>query len=110
MYALGKILEETDQPDELFSEPFIAQLGRWLLQTGGGEISWKAGIILHNIRVPSSYELMRQGASDVSLFFNTRIYCLLKGLVNGRGAEELSFLSSLADDSEPKVRGAIATP
>ena len=107
MYALGIILEETDQPDELFSEEFIAQLGCWLLTTGGGELSWKSGIILHNIRVPSSYEFMRKGASDASLFFLTRIQCL-KGLVNGRGAEELSFLASLGNDSDPRVRGAVA--
>lgn len=111
MYALGMILEECDEAIELtndvFSEAFIAQLGRWLLHTGGGELSWKAGNILHNIRVPQSYEFMRQGASDGSLFFQTRYYCL-KGLVNGRGAAELPLLLSLANDPEPNIRENVA--
>jgi hypothetical protein len=111
MYALGCILGESEfaceHPEEFFPSSFIAQLGRWLLNTGGGELSWKAGIVLDNIRVPQAFELMRQGAADTSLFCQTRIHCI-HGLVNGRGVSELPFLDSLAGDSEPMFHEALA--
>ena len=110
MYALGRILDETEyacqHPAEFFSRSFIAQLGHWLLHTGGGELSWKAGIILGNIRVPEAFELMREGAADTSLFFKTRIHCI-RGLVNGLGTSELPFLRSLTGDSESRFREAL---
>jgi hypothetical protein len=111
MYALGRILDEAEyayeHPAEVFPSSFITQLGHWLLNTGGGELSWKAGIILDNIRVPQAFELMRLGAADSSLFFGTRLHCI-HGLVNGLGVSELPFLRSLASDSDSRVHKALA--
>jgi hypothetical protein len=111
MYALGCILDESEyaceHPEEFFPSSFVAQLGRWLLNTRGGELSWKAGIVLDNIRIPQAFELMRQGAADTSLFFQTRIHCI-HGLVNGRGVSELPFLDSLVGDSGPMFHEALA--
>lgn len=110
MYVLGAVLDEAEyafkHPLQFFPQAFIAQLGRWLLNTGGGEISYKAGAILFNIRVSQAFDLMRQGLTDSSLFHQTRL-CCLQGLVNGVGVSELPFLSSLSSDSEPKVREAV---
>jgi hypothetical protein len=111
MYALGCILDASEyageHPEEFFPSSFVAQLGRWLLNTAGGELSWKAGIVLDNIRIPHAFELMRQGAADTSLFFQTRIHCI-HGLVNGLGVSELPFLDSLIGDPEPMFHEAVA--
>lgn len=99
LYALDAILEFVDEPwaadDEL-----VSLLGRWLLETGGGEISWKAGILLSWVSNPLAKEIMLRAARDASLFHQTRIQAI-HGIANNFRDELHPLLDALsADDNE----------
>ena len=110
MYALIELLNETEDYYPV-DESFANLLGDWLLNTQGGEISWKAGDILSEVECPASKEYLLKGAADTSLFHQTRISCI-RGMVNHFRGEARSLLQSLQDDSSQEVReachGAIA--
>lgn len=109
LFALGECLEESDdafaRPREYFPPAFIQVLGHWLLCTGGGELSWKASFVLHNIRVDESFHFLRIGVLDASLLPQARANCLL-GLVNGRAPGLQATLDALAEDADRSVRSA----
>jgi hypothetical protein len=111
LYALGQVLADSAgasmQSQDAFDDAFINQLGRWMLNTGGGELSWKSGSILCHIQVPAALTLMRKGAADTSLFVQTRL-CCVGGLVNGLGPAALTLLRSLTGDSDPTFRATLA--
>lgn len=111
LYALGEILEEADHafanPREYFPPAFIQLLGEWLLKTDGGEVSWKACFVLHNIRVEEAYCYLRQAAVDERLLPQSRAQCLL-ALVNGRALGVEAILKLLSDDVDPAIRDAAA--
>jgi hypothetical protein len=104
MYALIELLNESDDYYQV-DENFAHLLGDWLLNTKGGEISWKAGDILSEVECPASKEYLLKGAADTSLFHLTRISCI-RGIVNHFREEALSLLRSLEDDSSTDVREA----
>lgn len=107
MYALGSLLEEQDdwwKPEE----EFVHLLGDWLSSTGGGEISWKAGIILSEVEHPATIEFLLRGAQDKELFHLTRI-CCVRGVMNHFREQAPSLLQKLANDPDPEVRGAVAS-
>jgi len=107
MYALGALLDDHEATEAMQEEVFIEKMGRWMLETGGGERSWKAGIILSSIRTPDAFPLMRLGLASRDLFHSTRTWCL-RGLVNGAGASELAFLRGLVDKRDnPAVQDAL---
>lgn len=109
LFALGECLEESDdafaRPREYFPPAFIQVLGHWLLCTGGGELSWKASFVLHNIRVDESFQFLRIGALGASLLPQARANCFL-GLVNGRAPGVEATLEALAEDSDESIRSA----
>lgn len=104
MYALGGLLDEQDDfwPAE---EDFVHLLGDWLLSTGGGEISWKAGIILAAVKHPSSRPYLLRGVADQSLFHQTRIDCL-RAFVNMYGEDAQMILEQLSTDPQKIDRDA----
>lgn len=104
MYALIELLNGTEDYHPV-DERFAHLLGDWLLNTRGGEISWKAGDILSEVESPASKEYLLKGAADTSLFYQTRISCI-RGIVNHFREEARSLLQSLEDDSSQKVREA----
>jgi hypothetical protein len=110
MYALIELLNVTEDyyPVE---ESFAHLLGDWLLNTQGGDISWKAGDILSEVECPASKEYLLKGAADTSLFHQTRISCI-RGIVNHFREEARSLLQNPQDDSSQEVKeachGAIA--
>jgi hypothetical protein len=105
MYALGSLLIDSDEcwPAE---EDFVRLLGEWLLSTGGGEISWKAGIILAEIKHQSSRQYLLRGATDQGLFHQTRIACV-RAIVNQYPEDAPMILEQLSTDSERHVRDAV---
>jgi HEAT repeat protein len=106
MYALGELLRKREEywPAE---ESFVHLMGDWLLSTGGGEISWKAGLILAEIVQPSTRDYLLRGAVDQSLFLQTRLACV-KAIVNQYPTHAPEILEKLAADPEPYVRDAVA--
>lgn len=104
MYALIELLNETDDY-YLVDESFAHLLGDWLLNTQGGEISWKAGDILSEVECPASKEYLLKGAADTSLFHQTRISCI-RGIVNHFREHAGSLLQGLEDDPSQEVREA----
>lgn len=106
MYALGSLLMDRESvwPTQ---QDFVDLLGNWLLSTGGGEISWKAGVILAHVRHPNTRQYLKQGALDQSLFHQTRIACI-RGLVNQYRSEAEIVLQQLSNDSDEYVRDAAA--
>lgn len=107
MYALGNLLEEQDdwwEPEE----EFVHLLGDWLFSTGGGEISYMAGIILEELEHPATLEYFFRGALDQGLMHLTRV-CCIRGVVNHFRDQAPSLLQKLANDPEPKVRDAVAS-
>jgi len=107
MYALGNLLEEQDDwwvPEE----EFVHLLGDWLFSTGGGEISWKAGIILAELEHPATLQYFIRGAKDQELLHLTRV-CCIRGIMNHFREQAPSLLQKLADDPEPEVRDAVAS-
>ena len=106
MYALGEVLSKQKEywPAE---EAFVHIMGDWLLSTGGGEISWKAGIILAEIAHPSTRDYLLRGAADQSLFHLTRLACL-RAIVCQYPADAPEVLEKLSADPEHHVRDAVA--
>lgn len=106
MYALGNILIDRDSfwPAD---ENFVHLMGRWLLSTGGGEISWKSGDILAELDHASSRAYLLRGAADAELFHQTRIACI-RGIVNYYRNDADLLLRDLQDDPEQKIREAVA--
>jgi len=106
MYALGRLL--TDR-HELYpaGESFVHLLGGWLVSTGGGEISWKAGTILAELQHPATREYLVRGAANETLFHRTRIACL-GGLINQYRDDATTILSTVANDPDKRVRDAVA--
>ncbi len=105
MYALGSILMEREEY-LLIDDDFVHVLGKWLLSTGGGEISWKAGVILSELNNPTTKQYLIKGASDDSLFHQTRIACI-RGIINHYRSEASTILQQLSDDSDKYVREAV---
>jgi len=105
MYALGSLLMERE---ELYGaeESFVHLLGNWLLSTGGGEISWKAGYIMAELQHPGTREYLLRGAADKNLFHQTRIACI-RGIMNQYPEEATPVLERLASDSDDYVREAV---
>lgn len=104
MYALIELLNESDDYYQV-DESFAHLLGDWLLNTQGGEISWKAGDILSEVECPACKEYLLKGAADTSLFHLTRISCI-GGIVNHFREDARSLLQSLEGDSRQEVREA----
>jgi hypothetical protein len=108
MYALGSLLEERDDWLEV-KDDFVHLLGFWLGSTNGGEISWKAGIILAELGNQSANSYLRAGAKDTNLFHQTRIACL-RGFVNknrnqkSASCDALLLLEELQTDTDEHVR------
>ncbi|MCP4695223.1 MAG: hypothetical protein GY862_00025 [Gammaproteobacteria bacterium] len=102
MYALGNCLDELEET-YIPEESFVHLLGDWLLNTKGGEISWKSSIILANIKHPQCIPYYEQGALSKDLFHQSRIACL-SGLVNEFGMKKLDVYQQLLDDNEQEVR------
>jgi hypothetical protein len=104
MYALIELLESCDSY-YVVDEDVVHLLGNWLLNTQGGEISWKAGDILSQVECPASKEYLMKGAADTSLFHLTRISCV-RGIVNHFSQDARSLLLSLEGDSSQEVKEA----
>ena len=104
MYALINLLNVGDDYYQV-EESFAHLLGDWLLNTQGGEISWKAGDILSEVECPASKDYLLKGAADSSLFHRTRISCI-RGIVNHFREDALSLLRSLEKDSNRDVSEA----
>jgi hypothetical protein len=104
MYALINLLDESDDYYQV-DESFAHLMGDWLLNTQGGEISWKAGHILSEVECPASKEYLMKGALDTSLLHLTRISCL-RGIVNHFPEDARSLLQSLENDSNHGLREA----
>lgn len=104
LYALGSLLEGYDE-DYVPNDEFVHKLGTWLTTTGGGEISWKSGIILSEVASQVAYDYLFQGARDSALFHQTRIVCI-RGVVNHFQSEAEALLSELINDPSEQVREA----
>jgi hypothetical protein len=106
MYALGCLLQEQKEywPAE---ESFVHLMGDWLLSTNGGEISWKAGIILAEIAHHSTRDYLLQGAVDQNLFHETRLACL-RAIVCQYPADAPEIVEKLSVDPVHYVRDAVA--
>ena len=102
MYALGSLLDDFDE-EYAPSDAFVHKLGVWLTSSGGGELSWKAGIILAEVSNPVVHNYLFRGARDTDLFHQTRIECI-KGIVNHYRDEAEALLSELIEDPEEYVR------
>jgi hypothetical protein len=102
MYALGNCLEELEEPYRP-EESFVHLMGDWLLNTGGGEISWKSSIILANLEHPQCAVYYERGVLSEELFHQARIECL-KGLVNEFGLSKIEVYQRLLDDKQQEVR------
>lgn len=107
MYALINLLMDRDGPYPV-DESFVHLLGGWLLSTGGGEISWKAGDILAVVQNQATRDYLIRGMSDESLFSGTRIACM-RGIVNQYREVAEHHLSSVANDADSSVRDAVAS-
>ncbi|MGJ8656345.1 MAG: hypothetical protein ACSHX6_07835 [Akkermansiaceae bacterium] len=105
LYALILLLEEEEDYYEV-SDDFIHLLGGLLLNTGGGELSWKAGDVLMRIENPLSKGYVIQGVVDTELFHMTRIACM-RAIVNQFTEEAEAVLAGLEDDPDEEVRGAV---
>ena len=104
MYALNEILmdrEEYYPADEIF----VHLLGKWLFSTGGGEISWKAGTILAEIKNEATRDYLIRGAADPLLFHGTRIACI-RGIINHYRGDAQDVISTVIDDSDRRVKDA----
>ena len=105
MFALGNCLEELEEP-YIPDEYFVHLMGDWLLNTSGGEISWKASVILSNLKHPECAPYYEQGTLSIDLFHQTRIACL-RGLVNEFGLKKLNVYQQLLEDEEQEVRESV---
>jgi hypothetical protein len=106
MYALGTLLMEREDlwPAE---ENFVHLLGHWLFSTGGGEISWKSGVILAHLEHPATHPYFLRGAREANLFCETRIACI-HGIINQYRSEANSLLQELIADPDKHVRESVA--
>lgn len=102
MYALANLLDSFEDTQYVPEKGFINLLGDWLLNTGGGEISWKAAVILSNLRDTDCIPYYRQGVV-APLFHQARIACL-RGLVNACGTDEMECYQKLLLDSDEVMR------
>lgn len=107
MYALTRLLGERRNYLHPVEESFVHLLGEWLLNTNGGEISWKAGDILARVQHPATRDYLMRGASDVKLFHLTRIACL-GGIMNQYREDGHQVISSIIDDPDSRVRSMAA--
>lgn len=106
MYALGSLLAAHDGLYPV-QDSFVHLLGSWLLSTGGGEISWKAGLIMERLDNSATREYLMRGAADESLFHQTRIACI-GGLMNQYREGVETVLTTLSNDPDNRVRDAVA--
>ena len=106
MYALGSLLADCDEY-WLAEEDFVRLLGEWLLSSGGGEISWKAGVILAEIKHPASRPYLLRGATDQSLFHQTRIHCV-RAIVGQYPDDAPAILEQLSADADKHVRETVS--
>jgi hypothetical protein len=108
LYVLGDLLEESEDYVDVKDE-FVHLLGFWLNSSSGGEISWKAGIILAAVKNESANTYLRDGANNISLFTGTRIACL-RGYVNknrnGKNAstDAMKLLEEFLEDTQEEIR------
>lgn len=106
MYALDCLL--SDQDDWLHPEEgFVHLLGKWLFTAGGGEISWKAGLILASIEHSTTKQYFMRGALDQSLLNLTRVACI-RGIVNHYRNEASDLFQKLSNDPDEHIRKAVA--
>ncbi len=75
------------------------------MNSGGGEISWKAADILSDVKCPASKEYLLKGAEATSLLHLTRISCV-RGIVNLFREDAMPLLRRLMEDPDPFVREA----
>ena len=102
MYALGNCLDKLEE-EYIPEESFVHLLGDWMLNTKGGEISWKSAVILASLNHPQCNTYYEQGALSKDLFHQSRIACL-SGLVNEFGISKLDVYQKLLEDDEQEVR------
>jgi hypothetical protein len=108
LYVLGDLLDESEDFVDV-KEEFVHLLGFWLSSTAGGEISWKAGIVLAAVKNESANAYLRDGAKNISLFVGTRTACL-RGYVNknrngkNASADAIKLLEELVADTEEEIR------
>jgi HEAT repeat protein len=108
LYALGDLLDESEDYVDV-KEEFVHLLGFWLNSTSGGEISWKAGIVLAAVKNESANSYLRDGAKNLRLFVGTRTACL-RGYVNknrnGKHAstDAIKLLEELLADAQEEIR------
>lgn len=107
MYALIILLMNREDCYPV-TESFVHLLGGWLLSTGGGEISWKAGDLLAEVENQATRDYLIRGISDESLFSETRIACM-RGIVNQYREDAEHVLSAVANDPDLKLRDASAS-
>jgi hypothetical protein len=98
MYALGSILDETADYYPI-DESFVDLIGEWMLNTNGGEISWKASAVLMNLKNDKIFEYLRIGVFNQDLFHLTRCNCLNR-LVNQFGKNEINTYKLLLNDKD----------
>ncbi|GAD04262.1 hypothetical protein [Agarivorans albus] len=99
MHSLNCIIEDWDEYFTPNGE-FVHLLGKWMLNTNGGEISWKSSLILKDTEHSACINFYLEGINDKTLFNQTRIACL-EGLVAHHGEKNLKFLIGLVPDSDP---------
>ncbi len=104
LYALHGLLEGQESLLKV-EDHFVHSLGGWLLSTGGGEISWKSGLLLGEIENRSTREYLLKGSLDSSLLHLTRVACL-RAIVNHYGEDASEILEKLVDDEDSDVREA----
>lgn len=104
MYALNGILSSLDDL-YLPEESFVHLLGDWMLNTGGGEISWKAGSILGEMEHAECGQYYEKGLRNQDLFVLTRLSCL-RGLVNQYGSLKMELYKEFINDPDEELREA----
>ena len=104
LYALNGIIETWDEW-MIAEDDFVHLLGNWLLSTGGGEISWKSGLILSQLENPSTRKYCLKGALNSSLFHLARIACL-RCIVNHYREDASKLIANLVDDDDAYVKAA----
>lgn len=97
MYALGCIFDDIDYYYGV-DDNFAHKLGNWMLNTQGGEISWKSGIILSNVDNDNIFDYLETAVKDKTLFFMTRTACLER-LISNDGIARLDYCRELLTDS-----------
>lgn len=102
LYALVSVLNSHEEAHD-FDDEFTGLLAHWLLQTGGGEVAWKAADILSWNRNPLALAALLTGAKQAALFDMARHACL-RGVVNHFPEQAPALLAALLDDENQEIR------